>query len=143
MTEKSFGVALREKMVALRVFRPQGVFLGCSPEELEEIRLGQQVDFLPRIYREFMLEMGKGAGGFLFNDGIYTCPSAAENKAFVFFVSSNDIFYYFETDPQVDDPPVYQFDNRYAKLIKANETLSNFLDAYVNMLNEVLHSKIT
>ncbi|WAL63062.1 hypothetical protein ORV05_18660 [Amycolatopsis cynarae] len=39
--------------------------VGCSPEEVDEVRRVQQVERLPSQYEQFLLTMGKRAGVFL------------------------------------------------------------------------------
>lgn len=82
MVTESFGISLRQEMLRLKVFRSTypDAFLGCSSEEIENAMQEQGVQFLPKIYREFMLEMGKRAGGWLFYDAVYFCPHVGKNK---------------------------------------------------------------
>jgi hypothetical protein len=36
--------------------------LGCTPEQIEELKAIQGVSKLPGLYQEFLLKMGRGAG---------------------------------------------------------------------------------
>jgi hypothetical protein len=54
-------------------------FIGCTPDEVEQVRIAQKVDFLPKIYREFLLEMGRKASP-LMPHHTYTYPRISEAK---------------------------------------------------------------
>ena len=151
----SFGVKLRQAILRLNVFRstyPEA-FLGCSAEEIENVMHEQGVEFLPKIYREFMMEMGKRAGGWLFYDAVYFCPHVGKNKidaaeilerhnkqlvlppdAFVFAIHPNDAFHYFLTAEQSEDPPVYYFHYALNDFYKMSNHLSIFFYSMVEQL---------
>lgn len=92
-------------------------FKGCTEEEVESIRLAQDVDFLPELYRQFMLEMGQStagliptndAGDFEFPEVLLFQNDGLPESAFVFLVDPNgDWFWFFSTAENEDDPMLY------------------------------------
>ena len=108
----------------LRIVRPDQL-RPCTEEEVR--RLGQQVGLsLPEAYKEFLLWMGHGAGGFLrgsdcfykqliplqrwavelMEEDGFTAPLPAD--AFVFLMHQGYQFDFFRTG-EGDDPPVYYY----------------------------------
>ena len=119
-------------------------FLECSDEDIEQTRIEQDVEFLPRIYREFLLTMGYGAGTFLLGSA-YTCNKLLDMKdaakgimelgnaqenlpddAFVFFMHQGYTFCYFRTTNQDDDPPVFLYIEGKPTSTKQNDHLSTW-----------------
>jgi hypothetical protein len=92
-------------------------FVGCTEEEVESIRLAQCVAYLPGLYRQFMLEMGKStaglipaddAGDFIFPEVISFQNDGLPEDCFVFLVDSQvDSFWFFRTANREDDPMLY------------------------------------
>jgi hypothetical protein len=118
---------LMNKLIELDVAKPDEI-LGCTPEEILEIQQHQGINFLPKMYREFLSTMGKGAGLFLahhkffypkllrLKDDIKTellQPSLTTFKlpdnAFVYMVNQGYEFFYFLTHDQDDDPTIYHY----------------------------------
>ena len=117
--------ALIERMVGTGYARPDEL-LGCTPEEVARIeaRFGLR---LPRIYREFLLAMGRGAGRFFRGTDVFSpavlelrqwaeelleeCgrPCALPDDAFVFLMHQGYQFGYFRTGGGEDDPPLYRY----------------------------------
>lgn len=100
-------------------------FIGCSQEEIEEIMQAQGVKRLPRIYKEFLEVHGK-KGVFLTSSSAWNCedlktlkqaviddlkmnnfPLAIPDDAFVFYSNYAGRIFYFLTDHEKDDCPVY------------------------------------
>lgn len=67
MTEnlEKFGQKLAEKMIAAGMASPRS-FRGCTPEEIQQIIRSQQVNRLPIVYHQYLLYMGRYAGGYFF-----------------------------------------------------------------------------
>lgn len=97
---------------------------GCSDKQIEQVKQQQGVDDLPRVYVEFLKQVGC-CGGHLFSRGIYCYPLLGKLKEnasdriehdfdmfigktnFVFVSFDNDIVYWFDTKDKHDDPPIY------------------------------------
>ena len=117
--------ALIERMVGAGYALPDEI-VGCTPEEVAgiEARFGLR---LPRVYREFLLAMGRGAGRFLRGTDVFyptvlelrqwaeelleECgrPFALPEDAFVFLTHQGYQFGYFHTGSGEDDPPTYRY----------------------------------
>src|SRR4051794_23754807 len=104
--------------------------VGCTPSEIEEIKLIQGVTNLPDMYYEFMSKMGQNSGK-LFKGTIisykamkhFNFKEEAQNflndmdvklklpeTAFVFFWHQGYIFLYFDTQTNEIDPIVYRYE---------------------------------
>lgn len=97
---------------------------GCKEAVLMAAKHEQQVDFLPEMYRKFMLACGDcfeillgdacncdrlEIGGYK-RDLIDTLAEKSMRlppDIFVFFSHGDYVWYFFRTNPQVDDPPIY------------------------------------
>jgi hypothetical protein len=141
MTEqvnKSFGEALKEKLIQLRLPQDSMYLEGirhyyplpinaCTSEEIDKLKKLQNVENLPEVYVEFMLHMGKWCGDiFLGYDIVYHYISAhnmkeAANKLlqndskqalakddFVFMNLQGHSYWFFPTT-EGEDPPVYMY----------------------------------
>lgn len=107
-------------------------FVGCTPAQIEEIMQKQGVSKFPGLYRDFMLEMGRGAGTLFQGSAFYygammyfnfkeealdllkevvTNFQIAEfqipEKAFVFLYHQGYEFLYFDTIADEYDSVVY------------------------------------
>ncbi|MEO8612962.1 MAG: hypothetical protein ABI690_34030 [Chloroflexota bacterium] len=96
----------------------EGTLEGCSEDEIDEIRETQGVKRLPRMYREFLLHMGRHTGGLEGYLGFeITYPGVCEFKRMSFdllrqpdifvmtHIADGDCAFYFHIDE--DDPIVY------------------------------------
>jgi hypothetical protein len=96
----------------------EGILEGCSDDEIDDIREAQGVKRLPRMYREFLLHMGRRTGGLEGYLGFeITYPGACEFKRMTFdllrqpdifvmaHIADGDCAFYFHIDE--DDPVVY------------------------------------
>jgi hypothetical protein len=96
----------------------EGTLEGCSEDEIDEIQDAQRVKRLPRMYREFLLHMGRRSGGL----GTYlgfeiAYPTICEFKRHSFdllhqsdifvmtYIPDGDCAFYFHIDE--DDPIIY------------------------------------
>ena len=114
-----------EKVIEMRLATPTEL-IGCTAEEIEEIKAHQNVKRLPEVYLEFLRKMGKEAGRFLDVDFFYpgllkmkleaqeilqdTAPSQQlPDDAFVLYAHHGYEFIYFLTETALDDPPIYHY----------------------------------
>ncbi len=123
----NFGQVLQQKMLELKLVPNLDGFIGCTPDEIEAVRIGQQVDFLPKIYREFLMEMGRLARPLMPYE-VYWYPHLSELKdwlvedaeshnlpvtlpedAFLVAMSSDDRCFYFHTAGQEENPMIYEY----------------------------------
>lgn len=93
--------------------------VGCTRAEIENIMKTQGVSFLPEVYKEFMLQMGRGISGWVVNNIVwnypmvlqYKTPLDAENLGMDIVIFGEDHsgcgFVYFHTALEDSDPPVY------------------------------------
>jgi len=119
--------------------------LGCSPNEIAEIEshVGHK---LPFAYREFLTQMGRGAGEFYVGtDILYPCivrfnltqagrQLVAEDKAAIALADDAVVFamhqgyqFLFMRESEGMDPPVYHYMEESGKFEKKADTLSGFL----------------
>jgi len=140
---------LIQNLVDLKVTKLSEIS-GCSSEEVMELQKRQGVVFIPEIYKEFLVKMGKGAGSFLQHVECFY-PDLLHLKAevkteilredrtifrlpedvFVFMVNQSYEFFYFHTNAKESDPPVYHYiegdgASRDVKAIKQWEHLSEY-----------------
>jgi hypothetical protein len=118
---KSFVREMKSRWMMCPEYKPP--FIGCTEEEVESIRLAQGVDYLPELYRQFMLEMGKSTAGLIpandpcdlsFPEVLSFQNDGLPEDCFVFLVDSQgDMFWFFRTVDNYDNPMLYAvaFDN--------------------------------
>ena len=117
----------------------------CSPEEVEQIESAQGVK-VPKMYRDFLLTMGRGAGKFyqgtdcfyprLLEVREYALELLEEDDtdfsfpqdAFVFLVHQGYQFMYFWDESGSDEPQVYYFMEGGGKPEKKFSCFSDFLE---------------
>ena len=129
---------IKEKAIAVGY-----TITGCTELEIEKLRERQGVDYLPEMYRQLMLLMGReGLSKLLM--GPASCESlGAEALAqfermlrnrgicdpkdfFVIMVHAGYQFFFFRTKDQVPDPPVWgQWDDNY--FYRLSDSLSQFI----------------
>ncbi len=100
---------------------------GCTDEEIDQLQTAQGMAYLPKLYREFMLQMGRDDGGLGKSFGAYlTYPYVfafkteqtgfaqpilqtfeMEQGRFVFCSDNDNFFYFFDARDMSDDPIVY------------------------------------
>jgi hypothetical protein len=120
-------------------------FVGCTPVQIESIKLAQGVLYLPQTYVDFLFTMGKRAGGLFigtdcFCDQLSSLKTfAAElliedetdyqlpDDAFVFLMHQGYQFMYFHTQDKADDPIVYHYMEGDMQPTAKDFTLSQFL----------------
>jgi hypothetical protein len=149
----SFIDYLAEELVKLGVAQPQE-FIGCTQEQVEEIKIRQHVSSLPSLYEEFLLKMGRSAGKFLpgpehFYPIVLELKEVAvgilkENlpsfvlpdDAFIFTENQGYEFMFFLTNEKSDDPPVFHYLEGDGKLRKeiAPQQWEHLSDFYKAML---------
>lgn len=124
---------------------------GCTKNEINHIIEGQGVSSLPNLYEEFMLLMGRQC--IFFERQYYAYPYVPNFKleardflafwrkikpltfelpdnAFVFFSSDGASYWYFNTNPCNDDPPIYCFwEDDEVKHRQLFDNLSIYLEA--------------
>jgi hypothetical protein len=145
MSLVGYGKKLREWLLRCGLANPYSLE-GCSEEEIELVRQGQHVDFLPQVYREFLREVGKQAGN-LFAGSTYTYWAALTLKdetnyelekfernfripddAVVFLDHGGYANWYFHTRDRDDNPAVYVFYEEGEMVQKLTDHLSQFLE---------------
>lgn len=123
---------------------------GLDDQKIATLKQAQQVSYLPLVYEQVLRVMGEADGGiaivtrlevlfgslqhikqellrqinFQRRDGIVT-PDLP-TSAFVFACRAGQQFFFFETEPVQDDPPVYYFENGISKFIPIADTLSSW-----------------
>jgi len=133
---------LRERLVQAGIARPSEI-RGCTAEEIEEVRATQGLP-LPRVYEEFLREMGRGAGAFLRGTDVFyprvlqvhewaldlLAEDGAEtvlpSGAFVFLSHQGYQFMFFPTG-QSDDPAVYFYREQARAAQQRFDSFSSFL----------------
>lgn len=117
---------LRDKLITLQLAEPHEI-VGCTEAEIETLMTDQGVTFLPELYRQFLLTLGKQSG-LLFQgtDAQYKYlmgmkeaavelleengnPFALPAEAFVFRMHQGYIFFYFLTTDKNENPPIYRY----------------------------------
>ena len=94
---------------------------GFAPDEIEQVRIAQQVDYLPPIYIEFLRSVGKVytmlSRGLVDHkkNALYYFESIPElgleplpPDAFYFLSDLDDVFLYFRTDNRDPNPTVFK-----------------------------------
>lgn len=119
---------LKEQLIKENLYDERNPIAGCDDNDIELLRLDQNVQRLPQMYVEFARLMGGGAG-FLFADGEGRCKkllgvksrlgerfqhSFTENQfelpdnAFIYDLGW-DHFTYFLDDTEEENPVVYRY----------------------------------
>jgi len=142
---------MREKLIACQLALPH-TLEGCTEEQIDEIKVKQRVNFLPEIYRQFLLWMGRNAGD-LYLGSDYTCNRLLHLKdeansdferfghtfrfaddVFVFMSHGGYVYWYFDTKDKNDDPSVYMYHESNRVSVKVDEHLSQFFDDSIREL---------
>lgn len=141
---QDFGEKILEIMLGRQLIGKETVSSrGCTPEDIEEMKMAQGVARLPAIYVQFMRLLGRNASP-LFEGEYYNCKDVKGLKqrayevfredfpffnlpsdAFVFYNHQDDYILYFLTNTDENDPPVY-LHNDLGETRKVNEYLSDF-----------------
>ncbi|MBZ0319372.1 MAG: SMI1/KNR4 family protein [Anaerolineae bacterium] len=117
---------LHDKLITLQLAEPHEI-IGCTEAEIEILMTNQGVTFLPELYRQFLLTLGKQSG-LLFQgtDAQYKYlmgmkeaavellqengkPFALPADAFVFRMHQGYTFFYFLTGDKNENPPIYRY----------------------------------
>lgn len=117
---------LRDKLITLQLAEPHEI-VGCAEAEIETLMANQGVTFLPELYRQFLLTLGKQSG-LLFQgtDAQYKYlmgmkeaavellqengnPFALPADAYVFRMHQGYTFFYFLTADKHENPPIYRY----------------------------------
>lgn len=117
---------LRDKLITLHVAEPHEI-VGCTEAEIETLMTDQGITFLPELYRQFLLILGKQSG-LLFQgtDAQYKYlmgmkeaavellqengnPFDLPSDAFVFRMHQGYEFLYFLTADKHENPPIYRY----------------------------------
>lgn len=118
-------------------------YLGCTIEEIEEIAHIQDIYFMPEVYQQFMLQMGKGIKGYMIKNIEWVYPDVLHFKQHwcseywlkklghdicIFGQDRDGLgFTFFNTKIKLDNPPVYAVIEGEVKQI--DDLLSGFLIA--------------
>jgi hypothetical protein len=141
----NYGRRLRDSLLRCKLASINSLE-GCSEPEIEMVRFRQKVDFLPKVYREFLAEMGRNAGE-LFLGSSYTFnrvltlkdDSNAELERFghdfripedavVFLDHGGYAYWYFCTQNRDDNPEVYLYIEENRSVKKMADHLSEFFE---------------
>lgn len=147
----NFGKMIRAKIIEKNL-AAESDLMGCPIDDIERIKAQQGVVFLPKLYVEFLGELGEFAG-LLFLGSDYNCSLLGGLKnalnfdltvldhsfripqdAFVFLAHQGYQFWYFHTAEQIEDPSVYEFYEEFEAPKKVDEHLSDFLKDAVSEL---------
>ncbi|MEP7284747.1 MAG: SMI1/KNR4 family protein [Chloroflexota bacterium] len=126
---------------------------GCSPQEINEMKARQGVNYLPDLYVEYLLVLGKEAGNLDVGSSCFyptllelkgsavnlleenEFPFLLPDDAFVFFMHQGYQFLYFLTKDKLEDPPVFYYiedpDLRSLMPQRKHEHLSEFLTYFI------------
>ena len=122
---------------------------GCSDAEIRELENHFEIR-LPKVYKDFLKRMGKGAGLFMQGTDIFyewlfgnreamedvltldKNPFSISKQVFVFSSHQGYIFHFFDTSAAQDDPPVYGYGEGELKPRLVNESLSDFLKTAID-----------
>lgn len=144
----SFGEKL--KMEYLQSVDKEAIFKGCNDDEVDKLGKLQGVSYIPLLYRDLLLKMGRiGMGKILDGEATYdyltylkesflreiarsnlNCPK----DIFVFFGHHDYIFYFFRTKLMEPNPIVYGYFEAYNGFVKLSNTLSYFFERRVEWL---------
>jgi hypothetical protein len=113
-------------------------FQGCTKAELHQLMQVQNVQRLPEMYQQFMLQMGKGFAT-RHDDMLWTFSELLKfdktshgllNDVFVFMWHKDYALIGFAPDGISDNPTIIRYDDSLfdlGKMITTSETLSDFL----------------
>lgn len=142
-----FGEHFKRQLVDNRILTAHAIE-GCSSEEIETVIKAQQVKRLPRIFREYLETMGKkGLGYNPYMGASWGCGPMkflkdwARNSisrkgasfvlptdAFVFYDQGEDVYLYFRTDNEDDNPPVHQYTVSSGVVVQLYDSLTAYFD---------------
>ena len=121
-------------------------FVGCTDDEIQNVKNSQRVKYLPSIYEEFLSTMGRAAGDLFIGTNAFfpdllrvkeTALMLLEDCNFAFQLPDNVFvlsehqgyqFHYFECNKDVDDPPVWWYIERKTQPEKISESLSDYFE---------------
>lgn len=136
-----------------KLMEPNFVFVGCTDEEIEQVKTFQNIAYIPEAYRDLMRVMGHG--------GLSRIAAGEANwnllekvkKDFMkmlkyhkivypddllVFYEEEDTFYFCRTQPEIDDPAVYGYSGAwrgktppYLGLAKLATSLSAFWEMLI------------
>jgi SMI1/KNR4 family protein SUKH-1 len=136
-----------------------GHFQGCSQDEIEALKEYQKVDFIPKIYREFLEAIGHKSGRILFKGGDASYKALKSLKpgaifiiedckdqhsltlppdAFVFAMFQSSDFFFFQTSEHLDDPPVYYYQECMQEFAQVADHLSLWFESRITEIEEGL-----
>lgn len=147
MMSEHFGERFKKQLIDQHILNPQAIE-GCTSEEIQAVISAQQVKRLPRVFREYMETLGKkglgynpymgpswGCGPMKFlKDWARNSIQKSETSfvlptdAFVFYDKSEDVYLYFRTDNEDDNPPVHQYTVSTKAEVKLYDSLTAYFD---------------
>lgn len=147
-----FGRSLAEEIMKLRIATREEI-RGCDLREIEELKERQGIKWLPQVYVDYLLTVGKQAGSLdvgtdcfypvLLNLKEWATTLLEENgmpfslpaDAFIFWMHQGYQFTYFLTGDEVDDPPVFYYtedpEDTEEKPQTRHKHLSEFLTLFI------------
>jgi hypothetical protein len=153
ITSNEFITQLKKNIIKRRGLNSSPETLpvkGCPPKEIDNILKKQRVQFIPKLYYQFLQHLGQDAND-LFRGSDYSCarlpnlkdnaidmlsylepPQILQDDAFVFLGHQGYVFYFFLTEQRLEDPPVYVV----ADFKKSAEICCDRLSAYFLSLGD-------
>jgi|GEM_PF-2510807 len=131
-------------------------FIGCTGEEIEELRQRQNVKRLPKVYINCMKVLGKqsgfiGIGSEITHHYVKVLKEEAAkmvidsevsfllpSDAFVFFMSHSCMFKFFLTDNEDEDPPVFRYVETESEFYKETEHLSDWYEQELDVIRKAI-----
>ena len=141
--ESTFISQISKKLIRAGMAKSQEI-KGCSPDEIRRLEAHYNLS-LPKLYQEFLREMGHRAGLFyqgtdMFYETLIDLREGASqllredeswfqlpDDAFVFFMHQGYQFMYFRTANGNDDPPVFNYLEGDGTPTQAYDSFSEFL----------------
>jgi len=143
-----------ENIIKHNLFNDDYVIEPCNDEDIERVRIGQNIKRLPQFYIDFAKLMGNGAG-LLFKSSTATCRSLIDIKPEIIkrlgdtfdengFVLPDDAFVYqdgweffayFCTDTDEENPTAYRYN---IHLSDNPQKIGTFLDHLIEKYEETI-----
>lgn len=142
---------IRNKLENNKLVSNSKMKTGITEKQILILRRSQCVQYLPSLYKDFLIELGQDTGKFLQNWYVtyswiltakqeiisrYFNKFKVEKEIFVFASSDRKFtnFLYFETDEKINDPVVYIYNSAASEISLYFDNLSSF---YIHELEKL------
>jgi hypothetical protein len=143
---------MKRQITEHNIIKPGFRLIGCTEEEVEHLKERQGVDFLPEVYRQFLLTFGYSRGGYFLQGEDVGYLALLELKQvaqellerenapplpddmFVFYSHHGYQFMCFATAKRDADPPIYSYVEYDEQLADVGVTLSDFYRQHLEWL---------